>query len=156
MSVVTFLKVIKTFDNCSVNYAIKSKILLLNNKKFRFFSEISKLDNTTIEESVLKFINDKLNSIVHLENGFYYDKSSKRLFNSNKQIIKLTNYEEEFFDLLIVNLNQFISVNDIFNHIWGEEVSIFTLRNIVKKIRDKSYYGIIVNKSTIGYKISIS
>ena len=117
MSVVTFLKVIKIFDNCSVNYAIKSKILLLNNKKFRFFSEISKLDNTTIEESVLKFINDKLNSIVHLENGFYYDKSSKRLFNSNKQIIKLTNYEEEFFDLLIVNLNQFISVNDIFNHI---------------------------------------
>ena len=77
-------------------------------------------------------------------------KIKKKLFNKNAI------YEEEFFDLLIVNLNQFISVNDIFNHIWGEEVSIFTLRNIVKKIRDKSYYGIIVNKSTIGYKLSIS
>lgn len=33
------------------------------------------------------------------------------------QIIKLTNYEEEFFDLLIVNLNQFISLNEIYNHI---------------------------------------
>lgn len=59
----------------------------------------------------------KLNSIVYLENGFYYDKSSKRLFNSNNQIIKLTNYEEKFFDLLIVNLNQFISLNETYNHI---------------------------------------
>lgn len=95
----------------------------------------------------------KSNNIVYLENDFYYDKSSKRLFNSDKQIIKLTNYEEEFFDLLIANLNQFVSINDIFNHIWGEKVSIFTLRNLVKKIRDKSYYEIIVNKSNIGYKI---
>lgn len=59
----------------------------------------------------------KLNSIVYLENSFYYDKSSKRLFNSNNQIIKLINYEEEFFDLLIVNLNQFISLNETYNHI---------------------------------------
>ena len=126
----------------------------LENNKLKFFDELSKLNNTTIEESVLKFIEDKLNSIVHFENGFYYDKSSKRLFNSNKQIIKFTNYEEEFFDLLIVNLNQFVSVNEIYNHIWDEEVSIFTLRNIVKKIRDKSYYEIIVNKNNVGYKIN--
>ncbi|QKF67049.1 signal transduction response regulator, OmpR family [Arcobacter venerupis] len=125
----------------------------LDDNKLKFFDELSKLNNTTIEESISKFIGDKLNSIVHLENGFYYDKSSKRLFNSDKQIIKLTNYEEEFFDLLIANLNQFVSLNEIYNHIWGEEVSIFTLRNIVKKIRTKSYYEIIVNKSKIGYKI---
>jgi DNA-binding response OmpR family regulator len=127
----------------------------LDDNKLKFFDELSKLNNTTIEESISKFIGDKLNSIVHLENGFYYDKSSKRLFNSDKQIIKLTNYEEEFFDLLIVNLNQFVSLNEIYNHIWGEEVSIFTLRNIVKKIRDKSYYEIIVNKSSVGYKITL-
>jgi DNA-binding response OmpR family regulator len=127
----------------------------LDDNKLKFFDELSKLNNTTIEESILKFIDDKLNSIIYLENGFYYDKSSKRLFNSDKQIIKLTNYEEEFFDLLIVNLNQFVSLNEIYNHIWGEEVSIFTLRNIVKKIRDKSYYEIIVNKSSVGYKITL-
>jgi DNA-binding response OmpR family regulator len=127
----------------------------LDDNKLKFFDELSKLNNTTIEESISKFIGDKLNSIVHLENGFYYDKSSKRLFNSDKQIIKLTNYEEEFFDLLIANLNQFVSLNEIYNHIWGEEVSIFTLRNIVKKIRDKSYYEIIVNKSSVGYKITL-
>ncbi len=125
----------------------------LDDNKLKFFDELSKLNNMTIEESILKFIDNKLNSIVHLENGFYYDKSSKRLFNSDKQIIKFTNYEEEFFDLLIVNLNQFVSLNEIYNHIWGEEVSIFTLRNIVKKIRTKSYYEIIVNKSNNGYKI---
>ena len=136
---------------------INSKFMKINieldDKKLKFFDEFSKLNNTTIEESILKFIDNKLKSIVHLENGFYYDKSSKRLFNSDKQIVKLTNYEEDFFDLLIVNLNQFVSISDIFNHIWGEEVSIFTLRNIVKKIRDKSYYEIIVNKSSNGYKI---
>lgn len=125
----------------------------LDNKKFIFFNQLSELINGTIEESILKFIDDKLDSIINLEKGFYYDKSSKRLFNSDKQIIKFTNYEEELFDLLIVNLNQFVSINDIFNHIWGKEVSIFTLRNIVKKIRDKSYYKIIVNKSNVGYKI---
>ncbi len=125
----------------------------LDNKKLKFFCEISKLNDSTIEESILNFIDNKLNSIIQLENGFYYDKCSKRLFNLNDEMIKFTNYEELLFDLLIDNLNQFINVKEIYNHIWGKEVSIFTLRNIIKKIRDKSYYGIIVNKSNIGYKI---
>lgn len=125
----------------------------LNNNKLKFFNELSRLNSTTIEESVLKFIDDRVSCIIQLENGFYYDKSSKRLFDLNNQIVKFTNYEELLFDLLIDNLNQFKSVNEIYNHIWGKEVSIFTLRNIIKKIRDKSYYGIIVNKSNIGYKI---
>lgn len=73
---------------------------------------------------------------------------------SNNQIVKLSNYEELLFDLLINNLNEFVTIADIFNHIWGKEVSIFTLRNIIKKIRDKTYYDIIINRNNVGYKIA--
>ena len=72
---------------------------------------------------------------------------------SNNQIVKLSNYEELLFDLLINNLNEFVTIADIFNHIWVKEVSTFTLRNIIKKIRDKTYYDII-NRNNVGYKIA--
>ena len=131
---------------------MKINIKLIDNK-LEFFDELSKLNNVTIEEMVLNFIDDKLNSIILLEHGFYYDKIAKRLFTSNNQIVKLSNYEELLFDLLINNLNEFVTIENIFNHIWGKEVSIFTLRNIIKKIRDKTYYEIIFNKNSYGYKI---
>jgi DNA-binding winged helix-turn-helix (wHTH) protein len=125
----------------------------LNNNKLEFFNNISKQFNLTIEDAILKFINDNLENIIQFEYGFYYDKISSRLYNSKSEIIKITNYEEKLLEILIENINEFVTIEDIFNCIWGREVSIFTLRNIVKKIRDKTYPKIIQNKSRLGYRI---
>ena len=55
---------------------------------------------------------------------------------------------------IISNDKDIVSVEDIKNAVWeGKEMSVFTLRNVVKKIRDKSYYGILKNKSNCGYSI---
>ncbi len=48
----------------------------LNDNKLKFFDELSKLNNITIEESVLKFIDDRV-SCIKIFIGFIFFKKIK-------------------------------------------------------------------------------
>lgn len=99
---------------------------------------------------VLKDIEGKYN----LGEGFYYDLYVNKLYSKKDEDIELTNIQRNVITYLINNNNDRISAEKLYENCWNKgNFSIFTVRNVIKQIRDKSHYNIIINKSNIGYSI---
>lgn len=114
----------------------------------------------SIEElqiALLMATKDIYNSLVHLEEGFIYDKNNKKLINETGLNIKLTKLEMEILHLLISNLGKIVDYETIEGYVWQEKsMSIEALRMRIKKIRQKTYNNIIENVSGCGYRINNS
>ena len=90
---------------------------------------------------------------VLLNNGIYYDSYRERFYNQT-DAIAFTKFEFQVLKLLLDNHDKIIGYEEIKNKIWKDKkMSIFTMRNVINKIRNKTYYGIIVNNSSAGYRI---
>lgn len=99
---------------------------------------------------VLKDIEGKYN----LGEGFYYDLYVNKLYSKKDEDIELTNTQRNVITYLINNYNMRISAKELYENCWNKgNFSIFTVRNVIKQIRDKSHYNIITNKSNVGYSI---
>lgn len=95
----------------------------------------------------------KVSSLFYLEHGFSFCPGTETLYK-NDEIIKLTRLEKKFLSFLISKPNTVIHTETIKDIVWeNKETTIYTIRNIVNKIRSKSYYEIIRNKSNCGYVI---
>jgi DNA-binding response OmpR family regulator len=91
---------------------------------------------------------------IKLGNGFYYDIYRNKVYNKHSKDVGLTNLEIELLKLLIENWGEIVSYESIKTHVWkGKKMSIFTMRNVVNKLRKKTYYDIFRNDSSKGYKI---
>jgi len=122
------------------------------------------LGASSILSKQLNFINLRLAMItalntskrvdkVSFKDGIYYDIYRERFYN-NDSAIKFTNYEFLVLKLLLDNKEEPISYEFIKEKVWKEKkMSIFTMRNIINKIRKKTYYDIIKNNSSKGYQI---
>jgi len=88
------------------------------------------------------------------ENCIYEEQTFKIL--KEERVIQLTNQENELITTLIKADGEYVAINFLLNSIgtYGE-TSIDTLRTVIKKIRKKTYNGIIENQSGIGYKITL-
>lgn len=89
-----------------------------------------------------------------LGKGFYYDKVLKKIFNKKNEDVNFTRTQMAIFTTLLKNRGSIIEVDDIKKASWKEkhkETSIFTVRNMIKQIRDKTFYGLIRNHSSRGY-----
>ena len=123
------------------------------------YSKNIKLRNIVLKELNMDFLKyyitiilDKTN-LIYFNNGFYFDLTSEKLFNKGRNI-KLTTLETNLLKYLINHKNKIVSYDDIKNYVWkNNKFSIFGMRNVVKKIRDKSYYDIIDNLSKNGYTL---
>ena len=95
------------------------------------------------------------NKKVELEDGLYFDTYRELLFN-NKDIVKLTTMQKDLLKLLITRKNRLVTYETIQKEVWKENTSFskFTLRNMVKHIRDKSHTNIIKNSSNRGYIVN--
>ena len=94
------------------------------------------------------------NKKVQFENGFYFDVNKEILFQG-KKIIKLTKTEKKLVNLLASNPNVLITYEDISSVVWkGKEFSIYSLRNVIKHIREKTDETFIKNSSNSGYVIN--
>lgn len=118
------------------------------------------LFNKNIDESfLLNNIEISLNFLytnkkVQFENGFYFDVSREILFQG-KKIIKLTKTERKLINLLALNPNVLVTYEDITSTVWrGKEFSIYSLRNVIKHIREKTDKSFIKNSSNRGYVIN--
>ena len=90
---------------------------------------------------------------VFLNEGFYYDAYRTRFYKDDTEI-ELTKFEFNVLKLLVENPTKIISYDEIKEKVWKEKpMSIFTMRNVVNKIRKKTYHGIIKNNSSKGYQI---
>lgn len=116
--------------------------------------EFKELDKKEIDKLIEEETPFTVSKIVNLENGFYWSFATDSIFDNNHIEIYLTKLEKKFLKLLIENIDQTVDYETIKNTVWkGKEMSVFTLRNFAKKIRDKTYYEIIINKSNHGYAI---
>ena len=88
-----------------------------------------------------------------LSNGLYYDDYRERFYNDHGPV-NFTKFEFDLLKLLLDNHNSIISYEEIKEKVWKEKkMSIFTMRNVINKIRNKTYYEIIKNNSSSGYQI---
>lgn len=135
-------------ENLNISISVTDE----NNEKLK--SKIQKLD-VSLDEYVSRLIDKDINSIVQLDNGFYYNKANSKLFNSFNDEVKLTRIEEALFSLLLENRGEIVPIETIHNVAWkGKNMTRFTLRNKVKTLRDKTYYDLIKNHSNIGYSMN--
>lgn len=97
----------------------------------------------------LNFLNT--NKKIQFENGYYFDINSEELFQG-KKIVKLTKIEKKLIKLLSLNPNSLVSYEDIASEVWkGKVFSIYSLRNVINHIREKTDETFIRNFSNRGY-----
>lgn len=93
---------------------------------------------------------------VELGNGVYFDEYRDQFFKKGGVMIDFTRLEKGFLKLLIEKRDEITSYDTIKDVVWkGKEMSIYTMRNIVNKIRQKTYYEIVRNHSSRGYTIDL-
>lgn len=119
-----------------------------------FLNERAKSKNLSVEEVVVEIIKAQINSKVFFEEGFYFDVQKNKLYNGEGKVIEFTKLQQGLFSLLLERKNQIVDFETIHNEVWKDrKMSIFTMRNVIKRIRDLTYYGIIINHSNKGYSI---
>lgn len=103
-------------------------------------------------ELTLNFLDD--NKKVQFEKGFYFD-ITKEILYQDKKIIELTHIERKLISLLVSNINTLVNYEEISSVVWkGKKFSIYSLRNVVKHIREKTDELFIKNSSNRGYVIN--
>ncbi len=134
------------------------KTITLNLPKeleIKFASKLIK-EEYTDSEYILKLIKNDLDQKLDLGEGFYYDKYSERFYNSKNEEIIMTKIEKRLLFALIEQSEKIVPVDILIKRAWSKkDVSIYSFRNVIKKIRDKYYYGLIKNHSNLGYSVDI-
>jgi DNA-binding response OmpR family regulator len=112
------------------------------------------LNLNDLELSIVMALNQsKRVDKVCLDNDIYYDGYRERFYD-NSSAIAFTKFEFLVLKLLLDNSNRIINYEEIKDKVWKEKkMSVFTMRNIINKIRKKTYYNIIRNNSSSGYQI---
>lgn len=96
----------------------------------------------------------KKNSRVYFNHDYSFCLSKKSFFFKDNEIA-LTNLELRLLYFLTKHKNRLVEYDKIIEYVWeGKACSVFSMRNIVSKIREKSYYQIIKNNSNKGYLVN--
>ena len=115
-------------------------------------NEYRDLTVAQINEMMDNNIPFKVSNVYKLDYGFSYCLGTQTLYK-NDEVVSLTKLENKLIALLI-NSKEVVTIEKIKNDVWkGKEMTVFTMRNVIKKIRDKTYYEIIKSKSGWGYSI---
>jgi DNA-binding response OmpR family regulator len=133
----------------------ESIVTAINSGAYTFLSK--PLRAKDVKLAVIMCLNQtKRGDKIEFENGIYFDEYRDQFFKSGGVLIDFTRLEKSFLKLLIVKRNEITDYDIIKEVVWkGKDMSIYTMRNIVNKIRQKTYYEIIKNHSNKGYTIDI-
>lgn len=118
------------------------------------FIDMTSIEISNLIESRVPFI---VAEKIEFKEDIYYCSCREKLFrktDSQEKEIKLTKTEQGIIKLLVENKGKTIEYTKLEKEIWGEkEPTKFTVRNMINKIREKTYQDFIINKSNIGYMI---
>ena len=133
----------------------ESIVTAINSGAYSFLSK--PLRAKDVKLAVIMCLNQtKRGDKIEFENGIYFDEYRDQFFKPGGVLIDFTRFEKSFLKLLIVKRNDITDYDIIKEVVWkGKDMSIYTMRNIVNKIRQKTYYEIIKNHSNKGYTIDI-
>lgn len=92
---------------------------------------------------------------IDLKENYSWNMELKEL-KHHKDPIELTAKERLLLELLFSQKNRVFSYDDIFEYVWGydEEISLNSLKNMIKRLRKKLPGDTIVNIFNEGYKIN--
>ena len=155
----------KIISDISVSSPALPKIVISNQSKeediisaincsaYTFLSK--PLRNDDIRLAIIMCLNQtKRGDKIDFQNGIYFDEYRDQFFKPGGALLEFTKLEKSFLKLLIANRDRITDYDEIKEVVWkGKNMSIFTMRNIVNKIRQKTYYEIIKNHSNRGYII---
>ena len=133
----------------------ESIVTAINSGAYTFLSK--PLRAKDVKLAVIMCLNQtKRGDKIEFENGIYFDEYRDQFFKAGGILIDFTRLEKSFLKLLITKRNDITDYDIIKDVVWkGKDMSIYTMRNIVNKIRQKTYYEIIKNHSNKGYTIDI-
>lgn len=128
-------------------------VTAINNSAYTFLTK--PLRSKDMKLAVIMCLNQtKRGDKIEFQNGIYFDEYRDQFFKSGGILIDFTRLEKGFMKLLISKKGDIVDYDTIKNVVWkGKNMSIYTMRNIVNKIRQKTYYEIIRNHSNKGYII---
>lgn len=110
--------------------------------------------NLQIEDYVLELIQNDIKSTINF-NDYTFNFLLDKIFYEDKEI-KFTNMEMKLFKFLLNNANVLMTIEDINSNVWEDKkMTLFTLRNKINSIREKTYYKLIKNISNHGYMMVI-
>ena len=110
--------------------------------------------NLLIKDYILKLIENDIEKTIDF-NGYSYSFEFNKLLYEDKEV-KFTTIENDLFRYLLNNSNNIMSTDDIHLNIWKDKkMTLFTLRNIIRSIREKTYHKLIKNVSNRGYMLVI-
>lgn len=118
----------------------------------KFLNSKAKEYKLSIEDTLKEILSQQINSRIDLGKGFYYDKVLKKVFDKKNVDTGLTKTQMNIFHTILRSQDTIVDVDTIKKNAWKDKsTSIFTLRNMIKQIRDKTYYGLIKSHSSRGY-----
>lgn len=128
-------------------------ITAINCSAYTFLSKPLRTEDVKL--AIIMCLNQtKRGDKVDFQNGIYFDEYRDQFFKPGGALLEFTKLEKNFLKLLIANRDRITDYDEIKEVVWkGKNMSIFTMRNIVNKIRQKTYYEIIRNFSNKGYHI---
>ena len=107
-----------------------------------------------IKDYILELIQKDIEKTIDF-NGYSYSFEFNKLLYEDKEV-KFTTIENDLFRYLLNNSNNIMSTDDIHLNIWKDKkMTLFTLRNIIRSIREKTYHKLIKNVSNRGYMLVI-
>ena len=132
--------------------SIKLNLCEKNEKELLAFM---KSNNSEIENYISYLIEKDLNSTFKFEKNITFDINKNKLLKNDIEV-PLTRIEKNLFSYLLKNKNTILSYADIHKNVWrGRNMSIYTLRNKINAIRNKTYYEIIKSYNSKGYELII-
>lgn len=112
-------------------------------------------------ETIFPILNNCVNKIKNSDkNIIYFSKESyfnllTKTLHKNDEVIKLTNKEIDFLNLLCENSNTLVSYETIQALVWSDSfMSEDAIRSVARKLRKKLPENSLENFSKVGYKIT--
>jgi len=137
-------------------------IYISSNLEFSILEYIENvpLNNIILKNEQLEYIDIYIAMTMKKNSKLYFNHDYSFCMRKNRFYFKdwevgLTNLETNFIKVLLENKNRIVPYEKIIESVWkGKKCSIYSMRNVVNKIREKSYYEIIKNISNQGYIIN--
>ena len=126
----------------------------INNDVYTILAKPFDLSNLKL--SIIMSLNQsKRKDKIKLAAGFYFDVYRDRVYNKNGYPVDLTKLELALLKLLIEKRGSIVDYDSIQENVWkGKNMSVFTMRNVVNKLRSKTDYAVFDNASSKGYILS--
>lgn len=155
-STLNLIVITNNTDNQMLLNAIDLKVEKFLFKKQPFAELLHSIEHikTKKNEDNNEEINEKKFNLINLGNDYFYSNNENKIISKEKTI-HLTLQENFLLSELVRLKGSYVSANSLQDIISkGDRASIDTLRTVIRRIRKKTYSGIIHNKSGIGYKIN--